>query len=90
MGNVYVANGYRNPKSRTNFFGTQLPYNKSNPLQQAFFEDLVLYVAKGNKPLSFVENLWLRHLVLQQCGCVQFLSHYQMVIEVFLNMVEKN
>jgi hypothetical protein len=34
------------------------------------FEDLVIYVAKGYWPLSFVENPWLRRLVLRQSWCV--------------------
>jgi hypothetical protein len=31
-------------------------------------EDLVLYIAKDYRPLSFVENPWLRRLILYQCG----------------------
>jgi hypothetical protein len=34
-----------------------------NPLQQAFLEDLVLYVAKGYQPLSSIENPWLGRLI---------------------------
>jgi hypothetical protein len=39
--------------------------------------------------MSFIENPWLKCLVLQQCGHVQFPSHRQMVIDVVLDMVEK-
>jgi len=39
--------------------------------------------------MSFIKNPWLRCLVLQQCGHVQFPSHWQMVIDVVLDMVEK-
>jgi len=39
--------------------------------------------------MSFIENPWLKCLVLQQCGHVQFPSHRQMVIDVVLNLVEK-
>jgi hypothetical protein len=45
------------------FFGNQKPYNKSNPLQQTFLEDLVLYVTKVYQFLSSIENMWLQHLV---------------------------
>ncbi len=48
---------------------------KSDMLQQALLEDLVLYIVKGYWPLYFVENPWLWHLVLWQCGHVQFPSH---------------
>ncbi len=58
MGIAFVLNGYRKPKWKTSlekkenwhpfsnlfFLGNQKPYNKSNPLQQTFLEDLVLYV----------------------------------------------
>jgi len=36
------------------------------------FEDLVLYIAKGYRPLSFAENPWLRHMVLTQHLLVMF------------------
>ncbi len=61
MGIVFVVNGYRKPKMKNKlrkkgkltplfksyfFQSNQKPYNKSNPLQQTFLEDLVLYVTK--------------------------------------------
>jgi hypothetical protein len=55
------------PFQITNFFGSQKHYSKSNQTQQDFFEDLMLYNAKGYYPLSFIENLWLRCLILHQC-----------------------
>jgi hypothetical protein len=42
-----------------NFFGNQQPYNKSNPLQQTFLEDLILYVTKVHQFLSSIENMSL-------------------------------
>ncbi len=39
------------PFQMINVFGNQWPYNKSDPLQQTFLEDLVLYVVKGYRPL---------------------------------------
>jgi hypothetical protein len=46
------------PFQITNFFGSQKHYSKSNQMQQDFFEDLMLYNAKGYYPLSIIENLW--------------------------------
>jgi hypothetical protein len=76
------------PFSNHFLFGYQQPYHKSNILQQAFLAHLVLYVTKGYQPLSFVENPWLWHLVLQQYGHLQFSSRCQIVIEVLPIMVE--
>jgi hypothetical protein len=47
------------------FFNNQCPYNKSNPTQQSFMEVSVFHVVKDYKILTFVENLWLKQLVLQ-------------------------
>jgi hypothetical protein len=55
------------PSQITNFFGSQKHYSKSNQIQQDFLEDLTLYNAKGYYPLPFIENLWLRCLILHQC-----------------------
>lgn len=53
------------PFKITKFFNNQCPYNKSNPTQQSFMEVLVFHVVKGYKILTFVENLWLKQLVLR-------------------------
>jgi hypothetical protein len=53
------------PFKFTKFFNNQCPYNKSNPTQQSFMEVLVFHVVKGYKILAFVENLWLKQLVLR-------------------------
>jgi hypothetical protein len=58
-------------------------------VQHAFFEDLVLYIAKGYHLLSYVENPWLRHMVLRQCLHVVFPSQHQLVTNVLPNIVEK-
>jgi sugar (pentulose or hexulose) kinase len=49
------------PFQNTIFFINQQPYHKSNHLQQALLEDLVLYFAKGYHPLSSIEMhiIWL-------------------------------
>jgi hypothetical protein len=45
------------------FFSCHKPYIKLNSTQLAFLEDLVLYIAKGYHPLSFIENSWPKHMV---------------------------
>ncbi len=52
------------PSYITNFF------SKSNQTQPDFLKDLMLYIVKGYHPLSFIENPWLRGLVLCQCKWV--------------------
>jgi len=44
---------------------------------------------KGLQALPSIENAWMWHLVLQQCGHVYFPSHYQMMIKMLFNMVDK-
>jgi hypothetical protein len=44
----------------TNLFGSQKPYQKSEPTQQQFLKDLVMLVAKG------IETLYV---VAQAHGC---------------------
>jgi hypothetical protein len=35
------------PSQIKNFFNSQQPYNKFDPAQQTYLEDLVLYITKG-------------------------------------------
>lgn len=72
------------PSHIIDFFCNQHPHNKEGPTQHAFLEDAMLYVATSYQPMSFVENVWLRWLIL--CECVQFPYQHQRVIEVFPNM----
>ncbi len=44
------------PSQITQFFGNQKPYNKSNLIQLAFLENLVLYITKGFCSLFSIEN----------------------------------
>jgi hypothetical protein len=44
------------PSQIMEFFYNHKPYNKLNPTQCAFPEDLVLYIAKGYHPLFFAKN----------------------------------
>lgn len=48
------------------FFGSIVPYNKDDPHQKQFKEDLVLLIAKELVPLSFVEAPIFRRLILRQ------------------------
>ncbi len=50
------------PSQITSFFGTTIPYHKSDPTQHVFLEGLCLYITKGYHPLSLVENPWLKWL----------------------------
>jgi hypothetical protein len=50
-----------------------------------FFED----ITKGYHLLSFIDNPWLRCMVLKQCPCVVFPFRCQLVIDVQPNIVEK-
>ncbi len=53
------------PSSITNVFGYTKPYHKNDNFQQAFLEDLTLYIAKSRRLLSIIEDAWLKQLVLQ-------------------------
>jgi hypothetical protein len=44
---------------------------------------------KNHLPLQFVESVWLKHLVLQLCSCVQFPSWKLFSNIVFPELVEK-
>jgi hypothetical protein len=55
------------PSQITKLFNKQL-YNKANPTQKAILKYLVIYVANNYDLLSFIENLLLKQLILQQCG----------------------
>jgi hypothetical protein len=60
----------------TRFFGSKIPYLKNYPIQLAFVDDLALYIAKGHRPLSYVENPWLRRIVMHQTPKVVFPFHH--------------
>jgi hypothetical protein len=55
------------PSQITKLFNKQL-YNKVDLTQKAILKYLVLYVANNYNLLSFIENLLLKQLILQQCG----------------------
>jgi hypothetical protein len=45
------------------FFNTRILYQKTNPTQEQFLEDLVFYIAKGYCPFSSTKNISLKRLV---------------------------
>jgi hypothetical protein len=53
------------------------------------FWDLVFYICKGYKVFSFIENIWLKRLML--CGCLSFYFPFQIVIvdELLLTMIKE-
>jgi hypothetical protein len=46
------------------FFGNKVPYSQNDHVQKTFLEDLFIYIVKGYRPLSLVENAWLKQLVM--------------------------
>ncbi|KAJ7538060.1 hypothetical protein O6H91_11G033100 [Diphasiastrum complanatum] len=48
-----------------------------------------LHIVKGYRPLSSVQNIWLRRLILRQCNRLVFPSRHQLVEEVIPQMVAK-
>jgi len=63
----------------SNFFANVIPYSKDNPNQKQFEEDLALFIAKELVPLSFVEALFFRRLLMRQNPCVVFPSRRALV-----------
>jgi len=59
-----------------------MPYNKNDPNQIQFEEDLVLFIAKELVHLSFVEVPFLRRLILRQNPCVSFPSRHQLMNDI--------
>jgi hypothetical protein len=66
-----------------------VPYKNSNLDQELFLDDLIMNIIKGFRPLSSIENVWIRRLVLRQCGRVTFYNKRQFNSEVILSMVGK-
>lgn len=77
------------PSLLTDFISNQSSGKKADPAQERLLEDLVLYVAKGCHPMSMVDNIWLRRLVMRQCGRVNFPAGRQLADEVIPRMVSQ-
>ncbi len=54
-----------------------------------FVENLGLLIVKNHLPLQFMENVWLKRLVLQLCPHVQFHSQKLISSIVLLELVKK-
>ncbi len=53
------------PRNISTFFGNYVPYNKNDPHQIQFEEDLGLMIAKELFPFSFVKEPYFRILILK-------------------------
>jgi hypothetical protein len=49
-------------------------FQKEGVPQKELFQDLGLLIVKNNLPIQFVENIWLKHLVLYLSPKLNFLS----------------
>lgn len=72
----------------TEVFSASNPYKKGDEQQQMFLEDLVLYIAKDYRPLSTMENVWLRRLMLRQSPHVVFPSRMALTDDVVPAMAQ--
>lgn len=69
-------------------------YGGSNPQKedeqhQQFLEDLALYIVKAHQPLSSVESIWLRRLLLSQCPRILFPSRLELLDDAIPKLVAK-
>jgi hypothetical protein len=66
------ANLSRNSISK--FFVAKDFFLKDDVHHKKKMEDLGLLIVKNNLPIQFVENVWLKHLVLHLCSKMNFPS----------------
>jgi len=57
--------------------------------QKELKKDLGLLIVKNNLPTQFVENMWLKHLILHLCPKLNFLSKRQFSKDILPRFVEK-
>jgi len=60
--------------SISKFFSAKDSFKKKDVPQKAFLENLGLLIVKNNLPIQFVENMWLKHLILHLCPKLNFPS----------------
>jgi hypothetical protein len=53
-------------------FASKVPFKKKKWNKKLFVEHLAFFIVKNHLHLQFVENVWLKCLVLHLCFCVQF------------------
>ncbi len=70
-------------------FASKNPFTKNDVEQKMFMENLALLIVKNYLPLQFVENVWLKCLVLQLCFSVQFPFWKLFSNIILLELVEK-
>jgi hypothetical protein len=58
-------------------------------LQKEFLEDLGFFIVKTNLQIWFVENMWLKCLILCWCQKLNFPFKRQFSQEILLGLVEK-
>ncbi len=51
----------------SNFFCVKDPLRKDDLWQMQILEDLGILVVKNNLPMLFIDNMWLKLLVLHLC-----------------------
>jgi len=72
-----------------NFLLQKIPSKRMMWNKKMFVENLALLIVKNHLALQFVENVWLKHLVLQLCPHVQF-PFQKLFSNIFLlKLVEK-
>jgi hypothetical protein len=73
----------------SNFFGAIDLYKKDNVHQKDFEENFGLLVIKNYLLIQFIENIWLKFLIMQLYHCGFFLSKKTFNQEMLPNLVEK-
>lgn len=81
-----LAYGY--PGTLANVYAGTNP-QKEDEQHQQFLEDLALYILKAYQPLSSVENIWLRRLLLSQCPRLLFPSRLELLDAVIPKLEAK-
>ncbi len=72
--------------------GSIVPYNKDDPLQKKFeenLENLVLFIAKELVPLSFVEGPFFRRLFLRQNPWLTFPSRQKLKHDILPRIAKR-
>jgi hypothetical protein len=64
-------------------------FKKEDVPQKEFLEDLGLLIFKKNLPIQFMENIWLKLVVLCLCPKLNFPSRRQFSQEILPRLVEK-